>query len=197
MRKFRAWAVMMVMVMGVFTLSGCGGGSLDPDTSDEAELTIPNNLPDTYDTEKILEGSWRVLDEEYTFSAEYFSFRLNYAFLRFDSVDIMGTVTQSKVTSNQDWYTYYTGSTSSYSRYLGMDSLGLNFERATGTMIHQGRDKWRCNVGGVNKIVMNITVLSENTISVNYQGVTDVLYNNIGAAYSFTLTFRKEEYTQP
>ena len=197
MRKFRAWAVVMVMVMGVFALSGCGGGSLDPETSEETALEIPNDVPDTYNTGKVLEGSWRVLDEEYSFSSEYFSFMLNYAFLKFESVDIMGTVTQSKVTSNQDWHAYYTGSTSTYSRYLGIDSLGLDFERETGTMIHQGKDKWRCNVGGTNKIVMNITVLSENTISVNYQGVTDTLYNSMGSEYSFTLTFRKEEYTKP
>ena len=195
MRKFRAWAVMMVMLLAVFAVSGCGGGSLDPeDSSGETEQSIPNNSPDTYDTQSILEGSWRALDDSYEFSAEYLTFRLNSALLTFSSTDIKGTVAQSKVTSHQYWYAYYTYGT--LYTDLGLQTLGLDFSGETGTMIHQGKDRWRCNVDGNSKVVMNIEVISENVITVNYQGVTGALYNGYGTAYNFTLTFRKEEYAR-
>ena len=195
MRKFGAFALMMVMAVAVFTLSGCGGGSLDPDKSyDEETPSIPNNSPDTYDTEKVLEGSWQAVDSEYTFQADDFSFRLNAASLTFSSTDIKGTVAQSKVSSHQEWYSSYTSS--DVRTDLGVNSLGLDFASKTGTMIHQGKDRWRCNIGGDNKVLMNIVVSSDTLISVNYQGVSGVLFQNTKAEYNFTLNFRKEEYSR-
>ena len=63
-------------------------------------------------------------------------------------------------------------------------------------MIHQGKDRWRCNIGGDNKVLMNIVVSSDTLISVNYQGVSSVLFQNMKAEYNFTLNFRKEEYSR-
>lgn len=194
MRNFRALRMLAVIGLLVFAISGCGGGSLDPETSTETEQTIPNDSPDTYDTQRLLEGSWRALDDSYEFSAEDFSFRLNSALLAFSSTDIKGTVAQSKITSHQYWYTDYTSGDVVLD--LGLRTLGLDFYGETGTMIHQGKDRWRCNIDGESKVVMNIEVLSETLIEVNYQGVTGVIHDNTGAAYDFTLTFRKEEYTR-
>ena len=195
MRKFGAFALMMVMAVAVFALSGCGGGSLDPDKSyDEETPSIPNNSPDTYDTEKVLEGSWQAVDSEYTFNADYFNFRLNSARLTFASTDIKGTVAQSKVSSRQEWHSTYTSG--DVRTDLGINSLGLDFDTKTGTMIHQAKDRWRCNVDGDNKILMNIVVSSDSFIQVNYQGVSGVLFQNTKAEYNFTLNFRKEEYTR-
>lgn len=194
MRKIRAWGIFAVMGLFVFLVAGCGGGSLDPEDSTETEQTIPNNSPDTYDTEKVLEGTWRVSDSSYEFSAGNFEFRLNSALLTFASTDIKGTVAQSKVTSVQEWYTDYTSGDVNVD--LGIQSLGLNFNAQTGTMIHQGKDKWRCNIDGENKVLMNITVSSDTIIHVNYQGTTGVIYDNNSVGYNFTLNFRKEEYNR-
>ena len=186
---------MMVMTVAVFALSGCGGGSLDPNKSyDDEETSIPNNSPDTYDTEKVLEGSWQAIDSEYTFDAENFSFRLNSARLSFASTDIKGTVAQSKVSSRQEWHSTYTSSDVKVD--LGINSLGLDFDSKTGTMVHQGKDRWRCNIDGDNKVLMNIVVSSDTLIQVNYQSVSGVLYNRTKAEYNFTLNFRKEEYSR-
>ncbi len=191
MRKFWVFAVLL---MFVFAFSGCGGGSLDPETS-HSEPSVPNDLPDTYDTQKVLAGSWRAIDSEYEFSTDsYFGFRLNSALLVFDSVDIKGTVAQAKVSSRQEWFTAYTSSDLTVD--LGVQNIGLDFDSRTGTMIHQGKDRWRCNVDGDSKILMNITVSSDTVIKVNYQGVTGVLYDNTVAEYDFTLNFRKETYTR-
>lgn len=184
---------MMVMAVAVFALSGCGGGSIDESTSD-GETPIPNNSPDTYDTEKVLEGSWQVVDSEYTFDADDFNFRLNSARLAFASTDIKGTVAQSKVSSRQEWHSTYTSGDTKFD--LGINSLGLDFDSKTGTMIHQGKDRWRCNIDGDNKVLMNIVVSSDTLIQVNYQGVSGTLFQNTKAEYNFTLNFRKEEYSR-
>ena len=181
------------MALLVFAVAGCGGGSIDPDTESTVP-TIPNDSHDTYDTQGVLEGSWRALDESYTFSNAYFTFRLNSALLTFASTDIKGTVAQSKVTSHQQWYTHYINGSAYVD--LGLQTLGLDFSGQTGTMIHQGTDKWRCNVDGDTNVVMNITVSSDTVIQVNYQGVTPAMHNNTGTVYDFTLAFRKEEYTR-
>ena len=196
MRNFRAWGMLIVMGFAVFVLSGCGGGSLDTgDPIDsEPQQTIPNNSPDTYDTQSLLEGSWMAIDSTYQYSTEYFNFRLNSARLTFTSVDIKGTVAQSKVSSRQEWFADYESNDVYVD--LGVQSLGLDFDSRTGTMIHQGKDNWRCNIDGDNKILMNITVSSDTIIRVNYQGISRSLYGSIGAEYDFTLTFRKEEYNR-
>ena len=194
MRTFRAWGIFVVMGLFVFLVAGCGGGSLDPEESSETEQSIPNNSPDTYDTERVLEGTWRVSDSSHEFSAGNFSFRLNSAVLTFTSTDIKGTVAQSKVTSLQEWYTDYTSSDINIA--LGIQSLGLNFNAQTGTMIHQGKDRRRCNIDGDNKVLMNIAVSSDAVIRVNYQGTTGIIYDNHSVGYNFTLNFRKEEYSR-
>lgn len=187
----------MLIVMGfaVFVFSGCGGGSLDTGTplNVEPKYTIPNDYPDTYDTQSVLEGSWLAIDSTYEYSAESFNFRLNSARLTFASVDIKGTVAQAKVSSSQEWFADYASTDVNID--LGVRSLGLDFDSRTGTMIHQGKDNWRCNIDGDNKVLMNITISSDTIIKVNYQGVTDTLYRDTVAEYDFTLNFRKENYT--
>ena len=196
MRKIRAWGMLILMGMSVFLLSGCGGGSLDSGNPIDPETTegIPNNSPDTYDTQKVLEGSWLAINSTYEYSVKNFSFRLNSARLTFDSVDIKGTVAQSKISSRQEWFSFYTSSDVNID--LGVQSLGLDFDARTGTMIHQGKDRWRCNIDGDTKILMNILVSSDNVIQVNYQGTAGNLYRNTGADYNLTLIFRKQEYSR-
>ena len=196
MRRLRAWGMITVMGLFVAVLSGCGGGSIDPENTTEQNLTIPNDYPDTYDTGKVLEGSWQAIDNGsggYDFSGTYFLFRLNSASLSFTSTDIRGTVAQPKITSHQEWHTNLISEDAD----IGINSLGLNFEGKRGTMIHQGRDSWRCtvNINDDSKIAMNITVISETLITVQFIGTSDVIYGNIGTQYDFTLTFRKEQYT--
>lgn len=62
MRKIRSWSVIVVMAMGVFILSGCGGGSLDPDTSSEDPDTGTGGdttaYTDSYNISEVLEGRW-------------------------------------------------------------------------------------------------------------------------------------------
>jgi len=198
MLKNHAWIMLFMMSFCVFVLSGCGGGSLDGEISSETQnnQTIPNDYPDTYDTESLLEGSWRAADSSYEFSTERFTFRLNSAYLTFNSTDIKGTIAQSTVSSRQEWQASYDDEDNDYIIDLGIRSLDIDFDNETATMIHQGKDNWRCNIDGNNKILMNITVSGDTLIRVNYQGTARNLYNNIGAEYNFTLTFRKEQYIQ-
>ena len=161
------------------------------DTTEGGSPAIPNDEPDTYDTQAVLEGSWRTIDGEVSFTADDFTFRLNSAALSFASTDVNGTVAQALVTSNQEWHSVLASGDVNID--LGIRSLDLDFAAETGTMIHQGRDRWRCNVDGEVKTLMNITVSSDTLIRVNYQGTAKRLYGNMGAEYNFTLNFRKEQ----
>ncbi|MBQ7168978.1 MAG: hypothetical protein IJR63_03640 [Synergistaceae bacterium] len=196
MRKFRSWPFLAAIGLFMFAVTGCSGsgGSLEPSDPAEQEITIPNDYPDTYDTERVLEGTWRTVDENYEASSTYFRFVLNSASLTFTSTDIEGTVAQSSITSRQEWYTSLISGDVEID--LGINSLGLNFDGETGTMIHQGKDSWRCNVDGNSKTAMNIKVLSETLITVGFKGTTGSIYNGIGTLYDFTLTFRKEQYAR-
>lgn len=190
MLKIRAWVMFMAMCALLFALSGCGGGSLDGDVSED---TAPNpvSVPDTYNTSEVLSGIWSAINSTYSFSAENFSFSLISARLSFDSINMSSSVADALITSRQEWYADYTSGDTAID--LGIQSLGLDFDSRTGRMIHQQKDKWRCNVSADSRVVMNITVSSDKIISVNYQGVTPALYRNRKSEYNFTLNFRKEE----
>ena len=63
MRKFRAWVMFAVMGLFVFFVAGCGGGSLDPDTSSEdtdtdTDTDKPSAYTDTYNIIGTLQGRW-------------------------------------------------------------------------------------------------------------------------------------------
>lgn len=62
MRKFHLWGMFLVMAAFVFLLSGCGGGSLDPQSSDEGTDTdtggTPSAYTDNYDIPGTLAGRW-------------------------------------------------------------------------------------------------------------------------------------------
>ncbi len=192
MRTLRAWGMLMAMCVFAFALSGCGGGSLDGNVGDD---TGPNpvSVPDTYSTQEVLEGSWSAINSLYEFEAAKFGFRLNSARLTFDYISLTQSVGEALVTSNHEWYADYTSGDKVFD--LGVQDLGLSFDKEAGRMIHQEKDKWRCNVDteSGNKILMNITVSSDKIIRVNYQDVTPVLFNGERAEYNFTLNFRKEE----
>ncbi|MBR4196217.1 MAG: hypothetical protein IKQ95_05830 [Synergistaceae bacterium] len=189
MRKFRMWSMIAVIGIFVAVLSGCGGGSLDSTNSGNQDTL---NIPDTYRTQEVLSGAWSAIDSTSQFSAGNFGFRLSSARLTFDSVDMSGSVAYATVGSAQEWHTSYTSGDEHIN--LGIQNLGLTFSNEAGRMIHQAKDKWRCNVDGDSaKTLMNITVSSDKIIRVNYQGVTPAMYAGYSAEYSFTLNFRKEE----
>ena len=194
MRTLKAWGIFAAMCMFVFAVSGCGGGSLDGSVGDDP-TPDPVSVPDTYNTREVLEGAWLVTDATSSFTAGRFTFRLNSARLIFDSIDMTASTADAFITSRQGWYTDFTSGDVTID--LGIQDLGLSFEREAGRMIHQEKDKWRCNVGAessTKRIVMNITVVTDKVITVNYQGVTPDLYLGAWEAdYNFTLTFRKEE----
>ena len=207
MRRFQTWSMLLVMALCVFMASGCGGGggSMDsPDSEDSGNSQsqgLPNDYPDTYNMETLLEGRWRALNDAYTFNTtnSAFSFRLYSARLDFESTDIKGSVGTSLVTSNQSWFGTYTSGDTYYSLNGGNTvSLDLDFNSELATMEHQGKDSWRLEVGsGDKKVLLNIKVLSSDTLmQVRYQGTTSALYRDTGAIYDFTLNFGKEVYSQ-
>ncbi|MBQ6972185.1 MAG: hypothetical protein IJP86_07500 [Synergistaceae bacterium] len=57
MRKVWAWAAVMVMMLAVFAVSGCGGGSLDPQSGGTGR-TSPFAYVDSYDIPAVLSGTW-------------------------------------------------------------------------------------------------------------------------------------------
>ncbi len=188
--------MLMAMCVFAFALSGCGGGSLDGNVGDD---TGPNpvSVPDTYSTQEVLKGSWSAINSLYEFEASNFGFRLNSARLTFDYISLTQSIGEALVTSSHEWYADYTSGDKVFD--LGVQDLGLSFDKEAGRMIHQEKDKWRCNVDteSGNKILMNIAISSDKIISVNYQGVTPVLFKDAAkeykTEYNFTLNFRKEE----
>lgn len=195
--------MIFVMAMCVFMAGGCGGGSLDSssgsgtDTGTDTDIGTLNEYQDTHDTAKILTGSWNVMDREYTYTTDdgVFEFRLYAAYLNFDSVDLGPKTGTAIVSSKQEWQgIYYDASEDKY-HGLGIVSLDLDFDSTDIELTHQGRDNWRCTVpvSDGRRIVMNITVNSENAIVVNYQGVARNIYEHLGTTYNFSLNFRKKD----
>ena len=60
MRIFRAWGIFAVMGLFMFLVAGCGGGSLDPETTEEDTGTdqTPLAYTDSYNISEILAGRW-------------------------------------------------------------------------------------------------------------------------------------------
>ena len=119
MRRIRAWGMLAAMCLFVFAVSGCGGGSLDGNVGDEdTSNSIPNNAPDSYDTEKVLAGEWSVLNDSNTISTvnltrnQYtIQMRLISARMNLDDVLISGNGGSLSVKeSKQEWYVLLTTS---------------------------------------------------------------------------------------
>ncbi len=170
MLKIRAWVMLMAMCALVFALSGCGGGSLDGDVSDNNDTsnTIPNNDPDSYNTAQVLSGEWSVLNDtintiSLTRNDTTIQMRLIAARMRLADVYINGNGGSLSVTdSRQEWYVLITRSDyqTNYVPYIDDDGVVrymLEIEdvytydsdtvssdiNSSVLMTRAGKDKWR------------------------------------------------------
>ena len=202
MRKFQAWGMIFVMAMCVFMAGGCGGGSMDENSSTDTDTDTEtlNEYQDTYSTAEILTGSWNVMDREYTYTTDdsLFELRLYAVYLDFASIDLGPKTGTAIVSSRQEWQGLYNDPSADLATGLGIVSLDLDFDSTATELTHQGRDNWRCTVPVADgrRIVMNIAITSQNAINVNYQGVARNIYSGIGTTYNFSLNFRKKDESQ-
>ncbi len=183
-----AMLAMLVMCAIVFVFSGCGGSA---DNTSEETTEIPYDTPDTYHTALVLDGSWALLDQEVSITADLgddpLDMYLVTASLIFSDTEIFGSRGISTITTHESWRMIVDSDTR---RYLGI--VPVNIDNQVMSMIKSGADKWRCELSDVYKTVMNIEILAENLIQITEHRLTAVSGDQ-GVEYDAVLTFRKKE----
>ena len=193
LRKANCLWLMVMLSLAVFMFSGCGG-SKDSSDSETENTDIPNNSPDTYNTESVLQGAWVVVDQEIIIDAVYsgdveLSLYLVTASMDFSSTDITGTSGTSTVSIHEIWRTSLSDSLPE------AEIIPINFDSQFVNMFKSGADKWRCEMSDTYKNVFNVEVLAKNLIQVTAHKVTAITsgtYSGYQLEYETTLTFRKK-----
>ena len=185
----KLWLIMIVFA-AAFLSGGCGG-SADSSDSSEGDSSIPNDEPDTYNTQNVLNGTWIVIDpDDITITADYGEDTLEMLLITvsmtFSNTNINGSSGVSFITSHETWHTFLNADTRSY-----MGTQSINIDNQVMSMIQSGADQWRCELYDSYRTVMNITVLSETIIQVSEHRIA-VLDDNTGIDYEVTFTMKKQ-----
>ena len=172
-------------------LSGGCGGSADSSSSSE-DSTISNNEPNTYDAQKILNGTWVVIDQEdisvaVDYGDDTLDMLLITANLTFSNTSINGSSGVSFITSHETWHAFLNADTRNY---MGIQSV--NLDNQVMSMMQSGADKWRCVLYDQYRTVFNIEVLAENVIQVSEHRIA-VVGDSVGVEYEVTFTMRKQD----
>ncbi|MBQ7219731.1 MAG: hypothetical protein IJS28_02000 [Synergistaceae bacterium] len=190
MRKLMSiWLLVMVMCAAVCLSGGCGGSADSSDTS--GDTSIPNDEPDTYNTQNVLNGTWVVIDqEEISITVDYGENTLDMllvtASMTFSNTNIEGSSGVGFITSHETWHAFLNSGTRSY---LGIKTL--NIDDQVMSMKQSGADQWRCELYDQYRTVMYITVLSQNIIQVSEHRIADI-DDNAGIDYEVTFTMKKQ-----
>ena len=184
--------LMIVLLLAVLAFSGCGG-SKDSEDSSGGDTSIPNNTPDTYNTEYVLSGRWDVIDQSITIDADYvndttLNLTLSTASMTFANTQIAGTRGLSTITLHETWNAYIEGG--DVRVYMGL--LAVNLDDQVVSLIKQGADNWRGEILDTYKTVLNIEVLAENLIKLTEHRIAPVS-GDVLIEYDNELTFRKKE----
>ena len=195
-KSLSLFVIMIVMCFAMFTLSGCGG-SADTSSEDsasgnssEGNAEVPNDNPDTYTTQSILDGTWSITDHEtITITASYgdneVDMTLITASLTFTNTSIDQTNGTSTVSGKEDWHVF---ENTDRRTYLGIKSF--TFEDNSMIMIQSGADKWRCELDDEHRTVLVISLQSENIIQVTEHRVAVI--NSISIEYEVTYSMKRQ-----
>ncbi|MBQ6774366.1 MAG: hypothetical protein IJP48_09940 [Synergistaceae bacterium] len=167
MRKLKAYSLLVIMLLSVLFISGCGGSvggsgsNSDSTTEDETttndETTTPNSTPDTNDIAAVLNSKWigltgsgTVLDS----GANTYEWILAKADITFSDVYISGDTGSTTVTSHFIWSVKNPDGA-----YVGTEHIDREDQAAD--MIRAGSDSWICeyedNEGQKHSMTINIT----------------------------------------
>ncbi len=170
----------MLAVIGlfVFVLSGCGGGSLDPETSDgtDTETDNPSAYTDSYNIPGILAGRWILTDGSgsavSTFTGTSEDLSLTMAAntqMNFSDVSI-----SNDVGTAMQYYSIRLRAFDSSSIYRGdfeinsyrNDDDEMKFQAVT--LSHYGEDVWRAENADGDIMIMTFT--SANSFTMTWDG---------------------------
>lgn len=178
-----------MIALCVFMFSGCGG-SADSDSEDNKDTDAPNDYPDTYNTQNLLNGTWVVMGEEMpeiTIASgdNNINMQLVTASMTFSNTKIDGSTGTSFITNHETWQAFLDVEPESY---LGVQSI--NLDNQVMTMVQTGSDKWKCDIYDEYRTLMNIELLSEKRIQVYERRITVI--NNHAVQYEVTFNMRKQ-----
>ena len=185
----RLWLIVMVVFCAAFLAGGCGGSA--DSSSDTEDNTIANDMPDTYNTQDVLNGTWIVIDQDsinitVDYSSTTMEMRLITASLTFSNTNISGTSGVSFVTSHETWHAFLEGDVRTY---MGVQTI--NIDNQVMSMIQSEADIWRCELYDQYRTVMNITILSPTVIQVSERRIA-VINDTEGVDYEVTFTMKKQ-----
>ena len=196
MRNF--WGLLLIMILSVFMLSGCGGnvysGSSSDGTTTSEDQTPSIDSPDSSQTENILNGTWLMIEGaegitlDYTSDSEDISIELSQisGTTIFSNAQINGETGTSFVTSHTSWRAFREGDTR---LYLGI--VPINIDDQVMTLTYAGSNKWHGEISDAYHTVMEIEILSERTLTIQQKGVA-FIDSVHGVDYDITFTFRKQ-----
>ena len=191
-KEMRLWLLVIVMFGAVVLAGGCGGSADSSSDTSSGDTSVPNNEPDTYDTQDVLNGTWVVIDqEEISIAAEYgedtMTLLLITASMTFSNTNITGSSGVSFITSHETWHAFLDTTPRSH---MGIKSL--NIDDQVMSMKQSGADQWRCELYDQYRTVMYITVLSQNIIQVTERRIA-VIDDSVGIDYEVTFTMKKQD----
>ena len=187
--KVRFWFLVCVLLLAVFAFSGCGGSADTGEPPAENENTsIPNSMPDTYDTARVIAGTWEFMGDPVEITANYgedavLNIYLASAAMTVSDVKISGTSGTAVITLHEAWQT------TSGDMYMGLMNISID-DQAT-DLVKSGQDYWRCEVYDSDIEILNIRLLEEDIIEVSEHRTAAIGSGNV-LIYDSTMTLRKK-----
>ena len=185
-------------------LSGCGGSAdtssnsgngisdtTGNESSDSPATNESSDIPaDTYEVKEVLDGSWVVMDSEVVIAVDYGDTTINMRLFS-AGIDISNVSLDSKtattgtatISSYETWHVTDNSNTP-------MGTYSVKFDNKAMTLVNAGKDQWRCSVYDSQRAVINITLLSENTINILEYRVAEI--DGVPIEYSVEFNLRKQ-----
>ena len=197
LRKANFLWLMLILSLAVFMFSGCGGSADSSSSDSDSENTeLPNNLPDTYNTEAVLQGTWADIDQEMTVNAVYsdsgdisLNLDLVTASMTFSDTQLTSTKGTATVSIHETWRTSLDSSL-----LEDTEIIPIEFNNQLASMLKSGADNWKCEMFDKYKNVLNIEVLAKDIIRVTSRKIALInsgTFSGTLIQYDTTLTFRK------
>lgn len=193
MCKSKFWSLLVVLGLCVFMFSGCGG-SADTESSDDKKPEGPNDYPDSYNTQNMLNGTWVIIDDKTTEIStasgdETIRMQLITASMTFSDTKIYNSSGLTSITSRETWHIFL-DTADGTTKYLGKQAI--NLDNQVVSMVQIGSDKWKCEIYDEYRTLLNIELLSDKRIQVYERRILEV-NNSYAMQYEITFNMRKPD----
>ena len=167
MRNLKFYGLLIIMLLSIFLLSGCGGSVRDSSesgsTDDQASTETPNSLPDTQNMAQLLKGTWIGINGSGTVqdsSANSYTWDIIQSAINFSNVKLSGNSGTATITS-----LFVCSVKNPSGVYIGTERIYR--EARSANMIRAGSDSWICEYNDKEgeKHVLTIDVTDKTSYS--------------------------------